>query len=83
MPTLLEPRPPDPAARLAAEIKTLRERVALLEKGYHVPLGTGAPSNYASPSATGDGQDGSLAGDKATNRLYLRINGVWRFVTLT
>lgn len=83
MPTLLEPRPPDPATILAAEIKALKDRIAILEKGYHVPLANGTPSNYTSPSATGDGKDGSLAGDKTTKRLYLRIDGVWRYVALT
>lgn len=83
MPTILEPRPPDPATVLRAQIKALTDRVALLEKGYHVPLANGTPNNYTSPSATGDGKDGSLAGDKLTNKLYLRIGGVWRSVTLT
>lgn len=86
MPTILEPRPPDPAVVLAGRIKALEDRVAALEKGYHVPIMPGGqtPNNFVSGTQTGDGQDGSLAATGPnTPRLWVRINGQWRYVTLT
>ena len=28
-------------------------------------------------------QDGAMAVDESNNRLYVRVNGVWRYATLT
>lgn len=77
MATILEPRPPDPAVVLAAKIKALEERIARLEKGVVIPVSVGLPLN------TGQGREGSMAADSGTSRLYVKINGIWRYVTVT
>lgn len=75
MPSIVEPQSTSPEVRLRAQIKALEDRVAAIERGLPIPIITGAPG-----AATG--QDGSLAGDTG-NKLWLRINGVWRYTAVT
>jgi hypothetical protein len=84
MPTILEPRPPDPAVVLAARIAALEARLAAVEKGFHVPIvASGTPAG-AGAGTTGDGKDGSLAATGPSSpRLWLKIAGGWHYTVLT
>jgi hypothetical protein len=76
MPTLLEPRAIDSDARLAQKIAALEQRINDLERTQaSIPVVGGAPT-----SVSGDGQ---MAGDSVNTRLWLRVSGTWRYVTLT
>lgn len=74
MPSIVEPQSMNPEVRLRADIAALKERVAALERGVDLPVVTGAPG-----AATG--REGSLAADTA-NRIWLRVNGVWKSVAV-
>lgn len=71
---ILEPRPPNREVLLRTEIKALEERLAALENGLTIPLALGAVSG---------GREGSLAGEKVLKRLYVKMDGTWRYVALT
>lgn len=74
-PTLLQPQSTDLDVKVAGRISALEARIAALETGTPVPIGTGTPD-----PATG--RDGSFAGDTDL-RLWLKIDGVWRYTNLT
>jgi hypothetical protein len=78
MATLLQP----PVGALSPEGRSwgahgfLEQRVAVLERQIgRIPVVAGDPSSSSA--------EGQLAGDTANTRLWLRVNGVWRYVALT
>jgi hypothetical protein len=74
-PHVLERRPEQ---RLLRRIAQLEERIAYLERNRRgVPVVSAVPSD--------DAGDGSLAAyeNGSTRRLYVRVNGTWRYATLT
>jgi hypothetical protein len=75
MPTLLEPQPTDPTARLYAKIAALEARIEAMERyGVLLPIVAGSPSG---------GRSGNAVGDSSNTRLWLNINGSWRYTALT
>lgn len=76
MPTLLEPQSINPEVAFRARVKMLEERLAAVERALKLPVSLGAPG-------AGTGQEGSAAGDSANSRLWLKLNGVWKYVALT
>lgn len=72
---ILTPGTNDPQGRLWAEIVALRKRVEALERdSFSAPVVAGVPTG---------GDNGSLAGDSTNTRLWMKVGGVWRYVTLT
>lgn len=74
MPSIVEPQSMNPEVRLRGDIIALKERVAALERGVALPVVTGAPG-------AGTGREGSLAADTG-NKIWLRVNGLWKSVTV-
>lgn len=74
MGTLLEPQSLSPDVRIRAQIAALEQRLAALERGVTLPVFTGTPG-------AGTGREGSLGADTA-NKLWLRVNGVWKSVAV-
>ncbi|MEJ7787495.1 MAG: hypothetical protein WKF96_22045 [Solirubrobacteraceae bacterium] len=66
--------PPDVAASFA----TLARRIAALERTLGAPT---IQQVEAAPTSTV--RDGSAVVDTSSNRLWVRVNGAWRFVGLT
>lgn len=62
--------------RGSAEVAELSRRVSELEDRV-------ATVRVTSGSPAAGGREGSLAGDAGSTRLWLKLNGVWRYVTLT
>lgn len=62
--------PPD----LADYIRSLEARISALERG-GIIVKAGSPTDTPA--------DGHLRGDSSANRLWLRLNGTWRYTTLT
>lgn len=77
MPTILEPQPNDPNARLVARLRAAEARLSALERRQVVlPKTNGAPDDT--------GPDGLAAIDNgATPRIWVRVNGAWFHVTLS
>lgn len=68
----------DPDLRDVARIVDIERRVRALERGAQamtLPLSAGAPTSTP--------RDGTAAVDTTNVRLYLRVNGAWRYVALT
>lgn len=70
----LDPTATTAEARREQRIRKLESRIAALEKD-RIPQIPGAPTAAA--------QDGTLVGDSTNLRIWLHLNGVWRFVALT
>lgn len=65
-----------PEQRMQQRIAALEGRVRDLERASAtMPVNAGAPSS-------GEGRDGSLAVDQSNTRLWVKISGTWRYVTL-
>jgi hypothetical protein len=62
--------------RLQRRIRQLEDRVARMEREDRR-----AGIDSANPTAAS--AEGTLYGSTSNNRLWLRINGVWRYVALT
>lgn len=76
MPTIVHPQPANREMRLMQRIVALEERVAAMERaGAQIPTG-------AAPAA-GSGRDGAIKAQSDTLRIWVRINGVWRYTPLT
>lgn len=70
------PFPMTPESRQASALAGLERRVRALEAGAPtIQVQAGAPTTAP--------RDGTPAGDTANTRLWLRLGGVWRYVTLT
>jgi len=75
MSNILTPGSNDERQRLYAKIAALEKRIAALERdSFSAPVTEGAPTN---------GGEGALAGDSTNTRLWIKINGVWRYAALT
>lgn len=64
----------NPEIVLRARIKQLEARIEALEVGTSVPVVAASPTG---------GRDGSLAGSVSPLRLWIRVNGTWRYTALT
>lgn len=79
MPTILQPPfgAGDPQAQTRRALALLESRVEMLERQLgKVSVQAGAPGAGPAP-------DGMLAGDSTNNRIWLRVNGVWKYTALT
>jgi hypothetical protein len=66
----------DPNAQVAARVRDLERRLAQMDRGgRRTYVATGAPT-LALP-------DGAESVDPTTNRLWVRVGGVWRYTALT
>lgn len=71
----LQPLPNDPDARLQARLRTIEMRLGTLERGQNtIPIIAGTPTGST---------DGHMSGDTAATKLWLKLSGTWRYVTLT
>lgn len=61
--------------RDADRLADIERRLSAIERGPAVQIQAGAPSAAV--------RDGALIGDTTNVRLWLRLNGVWRYTTLT
>lgn len=66
----------NPDIALRARINYLEKRVEALERGLPIPTIDGVPGGAL-------GREGMLVGQKTPLRLWLLIDGTWRYTTLT
>jgi len=59
-------------AMLRQENNDLRQRVAALERAATIQVGAGAPTQAS--------RDGTPYADQTNLRLYVRMNGAWRWI---